>query len=316
MSIRRSAAPIAAGLAAVLMATSASLATAQVPDSPAKPVAPKSGTSGAEGTAPGEAMKGRAFRLTKLVSCNVKNPKGEKIGAIKDIVLDEDENCVAYAVLSFGGFLGVGEKLYVVPFSSLARTSDESFVTLDVTKEQLETAPSFNDSTWPTFDRKYGTIVNEYYKAKPYWSEAARLDKSALDQEHLRARGMCRASKAFGMDVEDAAGKNIGDVDDIVVDDASGRIAYGVLAFGGLLGVGDKLFAIPWRALKPSAKDEGKLVLDVPKDKLEKAPGFDKKSWPDLADHRWGLDIYRYYGEKPYWDSSTDKSTGKPVGAR
>jgi sporulation protein YlmC with PRC-barrel domain len=312
-----------ASMAAVLMVAGTGHAPAQ-DGTPKKPVAPN---SGAEGVVPSEAMQGRVFRLTKLVACNVKNTKEERIGEIKDVVLDEDENCVAYAVLSFGGFLGLGEKLFVVPFSSLKRGSDESIVTLDVTKEQLENAPSFTESTWPTFDRKYATTVNEYYKATPYLTtsghsdaprgtEPARAGKDALEKEHLRARGMCRASKQFGVDVVDGSGKSVGDVDDIVVDDATGRIAYGVLSFGGFLGAGDKLFAIPWRALKPSAKEEGKLVLDVPKEKLEKAPGFDKKSWPDMADHRWGLDIYRYYGEKPYWDSATDPSTGKPVGAR
>jgi len=314
-------------MAAVLLASSTGYATAQVAP-PTKPVAPK---SGAEGVVPGEAMQGRVLRLTRLVACNVRNAKDEKIGEIKDVVLDEDDNRVAYAVLSFGGFAGIGEKLFVVPFSSVKRTSDESIVIMDVTREQLENAPSFTEDSWPDFDRKFGTTVHEYYKVEPYWTngvhsdghaadgkgaEPVRVGKEALAKEHLRARGMCRATKAFGTDVEDASGKNIGDVDDIVVDDATGRIAYGVLSFGGFLGVGDKLFAIPWRALKPSSKDEGKLVLDVPKERLEKAPGFDKKSWPDMADHRWGRDMYRYYGEKPYWESATDTATGKLVGVR
>jgi hypothetical protein len=63
-----------------------------------------------------------------------------------------------------------------------------------------------------------------------------------------------------------------------------------LLSFGGFLGVGDKRFAIPWRALKPSTKDEDN-VFDVPKDRVEMAPGFAGKSWPDLADHRRGPDI-------------------------
>src|SRR5207244_2482004 len=84
------------------------------------------------------------------------------------------------------------------------------------------------------------------------------IDKDALDKNRLKARGMCRASKVIGMNVEDSAGKGLGDIDEVVLDDASGRVVYAVLSFGGFLGMGDKLFAIPWDALKPSAKSDDK----------------------------------------------------------
>jgi sporulation protein YlmC with PRC-barrel domain len=255
-------------------------------------------------------LTGRVCRVTKLLDANVKNTKGEKIGEIEDLVIDKSEGEVAYCVLSFGGFLGIGEKLFAVPFAAVMRTSDDKVVTIDVTKESLEKAPSFMKDTWPDFDRTYGTTIYDYYKTKPYWSDtregektgAVPLDKDALDKDRLRPRGMVRASKLIGTDVEDATGKNLGDIDDVVVDDGSGRVVYAVLSFGGFLGMGDKLFALPWSSLTPSAKDEHKVVLDVPKDRLEKAPGFEKKNWPDMADRRWGTDIHTYYGQEPWWN--------------
>src|SRR6187401_3526284 len=77
-------------------------------------------------------VQGRVFRATKLNDCTVKNLKGEKIGEIEDLVIDRDEGVVAYGVLSFGGFLGIGEKLFAVPFNSLTRTKDEGVVVMDV----------------------------------------------------------------------------------------------------------------------------------------------------------------------------------------
>jgi hypothetical protein len=79
-----------------------------------------------------------------------------------------------------------------------------------------------------------------------------------------------------------------------------GRVAYAVLSFGGFLGVGSKLFAIPWDALTLSA-DEHQFILDVPKERLKKAPGFDQDNWPDVSDRAWGAEIYRYYNYRPYW---------------
>jgi len=108
-----------------------------------------------------------------------------------------------------------------------------------------------------------------------------------------------RASKLIGTDVIDAKGEKLGDIKDIVLDRRRGDVAYAVVGFGGTLGVGDKYFAIPWQALKPR---EDKLVLNVDREKLKDAPGFDKDNWPDMASRKWNTDTARYYGQAPYWD--------------
>jgi hypothetical protein len=87
-----------------------------------------------------------------------------------------------------------------------------------------------------------------------------------------------------------------------MIDYTTGRIAYAVLSFGGFLGMGDKLFAVPWEALTLDTK-EHKFILSVPKEKLERAPGFDKDDWPDMADTTFRTNIYDYYGYKHYWES-------------
>jgi hypothetical protein len=70
---------------------------------------------------------------------------------------------------------------------------------------------------------------------------------------------------------------------------------------GGFLGVGNKLFAIPWQAFEQHAAED-KLILDVEREKLQNAPGFEKDGrWPDFADRTWGESIYNYYGYDTYW---------------
>lgn len=95
--------------------------------------------------------------------------------------------------------------------------------------------------------------------------------------------------------VRNSAGDNLGKIEDIVVDPLTGVIQYAVLSFGGFLGVGDKLFAIPWAALSISPSQDY-VLLDVDKETLERAPGFDRRHWPDMSDAAWQSDIHRYYG--------------------
>ncbi len=102
-------------------------------------------------------------------------------------------------------------------------------------------------------------------------------------------------------DVVNASGEDLGKIEAIMLDVQSGRVAYAVLSFGGFLGMGTKLFAIPWSALTLDA-DEKRFVLDVSKDRLEKAPGFDKDHWPSMADPRWATELHAYYGVTPYWE--------------
>lgn len=108
------------------------------------------------------------------------------------------------------------------------------------------------------------------------------------------------ASTLTGTQVENPEGDDLGKIEELMIDLTNGRISYAVLSFGGILGIGDKLFAIPWEALYVDTQKEV-IVLDVDKQTLENAPGFDKDNWPDTTDHAWLVDVYTYYGYHPYW---------------
>jgi len=103
--------------------------------------------------------------------------------------------------------------------------------------------------------------------------------------------------------VKNAAGEDLGKIEDLMIDLHSGRIAYAVLTFGGFLKMGNKLFAIPWEALTlDTVKKE--FILHVDKSRLENATGFDKDNWPNMADPTFGSTLYRHYGFKPYWEDA------------
>ena len=130
--------------------------------------------------------------------------------------------------------------------------------------------------------------------------------------EHPR---VLSAARIIGNKVVNTEGEQLGTIRDLMIDLDDAQIAYAVLSFGGFLGVGDKLFAIPLEALMFDAK-ENEVILDVDKEVLKNAPGFDKDRWPDNAQYEagWLLDIYEYYGYSPYW--MPDKQEGQSGGKR
>lgn len=108
------------------------------------------------------------------------------------------------------------------------------------------------------------------------------------------------ASSLAGDDVVNSQGEDLGEIKELMIDVRSGRVAYAVLAFGGFLGMGEKLFAIPWSALELDA-DNQCFILDVDQERLKNAPGFDKDNWPSMADPQWASSVHSYYGARPYW---------------
>ena len=105
-----------------------------------------------------------------------------------------------------------------------------------------------------------------------------------------------RVSTLKSMAVRNAAGEDLGKINDIVIDMNTAKVNYVALEFGGFLGVGDKLFAIPWHAFKYQPKpDDEHLVLNVTKERLKNAPGFDKNHWPNMANPRWNAETDAFY---------------------
>ena len=112
------------------------------------------------------------------------------------------------------------------------------------------------------------------------------------------------ADTLLGDDVYNHSDEQLGDIKEIMLDMRSGQIAYAVLSFGGMLGMGEKLFAVPWERLSLDTINK-RFVLDVDKDQLKNAPGFDKNNWPDMASDAWNQQLEDFYG------NGTRYGTGK-----
>lgn len=107
--------------------------------------------------------------------------------------------------------------------------------------------------------------------------------------------------EVIGVKMKNKADETLGEVCEVMLDKNTGNVAYAVLESGSFLGLGGKLFAIPWKAFHYDPEEEC-FILNVDKEKLKNAPGFDKDHWPNMADRSWGDSVYEYYNTPRYWD--------------
>jgi sporulation protein YlmC with PRC-barrel domain len=104
-----------------------------------------------------------------------------------------------------------------------------------------------------------------------------------------------KATNVIGVSVENAQGDSLGEIEDLMLDKLEGTVEYVVLSFGGFLGLGDKLFAMPWSIFTYNLEREC-FVINMDQERLENAPGFDRDHWPDVTSPTWSNSINRYYG--------------------
>ncbi len=106
-----------------------------------------------------------------LEGITVYSATGEKAGTLEDVMIDKVSGKIAYAVLAFGGFLGLGERHHPLPWTILQYDSSKGGYVVELDKETVKDAPSFgssDDVCWE--DEGWGRRVHDYYKAKPYWA--------------------------------------------------------------------------------------------------------------------------------------------------
>jgi sporulation protein YlmC with PRC-barrel domain len=108
------------------------------------------------------------------------------------------------------------------------------------------------------------------------------------------------ADKVEGTAVYNAKGEDLGHISEIMIDKVSGEVAYAVLKYGSVMGMGGKLFALPWDILKYNTRFGG-YVVDIPDERLKNAPSFDADNPPDMADPSWNKQIHDYYGSSATW---------------
>ena len=117
----------------------------------------------------------------------------------------------------------------------------------------------------------------------------------ARRDDHGPGPELMGADTLIGNDVYNHKEERLGDIKEIMLDIGTGSVAYAVLSFGGFLGMADKLFAVPWSALILDTRNK-RFLLNVEKERLKDAPGFDKDDWPNMKDEVWASKVRSYYG--------------------
>lgn len=141
----------------------------------------------------------------------------------------------------------------------------------------------------------------------------------AKERRELRETGLReekplihRASALIGLNVKNSADKQLGEIHDLAIDGKTGKIEYAAVSFGGFVGIGDKLFAVPWDSLQikrvgDAEKDNWVAVMEVSEATLKNTRGFDKDNWPDMADERWRAENDRVFRTTEREDDTTPR---------
>lgn len=103
------------------------------------------------------------------------------------------------------------------------------------------------------------------------------------------------AKTLTGDHVHNLQNEHLGEIKEFLLEMSTGKVAYAVMSSGGVLSLGEKLFAVPWEALTLDTANK-RFTMNVSKERIENAPGFDTDDWPDMADQQWASDLHSYYG--------------------
>lgn len=213
----------------------------------------------------------QAMRASKLIGMKVNGAQGKNVGEIKDLIVNVNTGDVRYALLEFDPGFFKSEKLFAIPVKELKKDGDKDALRYaDTSRQKMERA-GVDKADWKKAvdNRRYVEGLDQNYGYKP----VAGTSRSF------------RASELIGKDVNSRAGKDIGDIKELVVDLNASKISYAVLAFDPSWTSGEKLYAFPLTAFKMN-KDKDDLMLDVDQSMIASMKAFDANKWSSLNDLR------------------------------
>lgn len=230
-------------------------------------------TTGQDRPAGAEAMD-HQLPVSDLIGANVKNLKNEEVGEIKDIIVRSDNGEVPFAVVDFGGaFDFTGEDLFAIPFSALEHSHEDGECILNV--DMVKELPGEKQKTeWLEVsddkDPQRGeTPLGDYWVEPP-------SDAQAKVEHRTKALS---ANAILGAMVQNSAGEEVGALDELIVDLDEGVVVNTVFAAGGVLGIAQEHYLLPWKSLSHS-RENGKLVANVTKEMLESMPRYEGENEP------------------------------------
>jgi sporulation protein YlmC with PRC-barrel domain len=218
------------------------------------------------------------FQSHDVIGKNVKNADGETIGNIEDYVVNKDGKIV-YIAVAVGETAGFGGRLYAVPPDGLKLEPNGQHFMINAKKADFDADKGFDANKWPT-------------RADMRWGKNGKRDAESRDDAKDNEKDQVfRVSKLKGMTVKNARGETLGRIYEVVLNLDDSRVGYMAFSYGGVLGVGAKLYAIPFESFEMKSLTlnpaDRTLVLNNTKQDFETTAGFDNNAWPAKADDRW-----------------------------
>jgi sporulation protein YlmC with PRC-barrel domain len=217
-------------------------------------------------------------KSSALAGTDVLSVEGDDVGEVSHALVDA-QGAIRYVVFDVGGFLGVGERVVAVPWGSFQVVPDETrpHLVYSGTQAELEALPEMDDIDL----------------------NAGHIDANGTDYNGLVSLGQT----VTDFNVVDANGQDLGEVEDVILDLNAGQARYGLVDFGGFLGVAENTVAVPWQRMQLVSGEDGEpndtvFQLNVTEDTLRNAPVFDENdwtTWPDPADPNWDNDIRSFW---------------------
>jgi sporulation protein YlmC with PRC-barrel domain len=230
-----------------------------------------------------------AVKASEIIGYGVENAQGEDLGEIEDLLVDFGNSQARYAVLSFGGFLDIGDKLFAIPLDAIQFNPDEQVFMFDVTEEELETAPSFARDDWPD------TSVTDWDMAfRDFWRDSTESMGESEDQavtegeeplqnpEALESGRVLRASEVLDYTLSDAQMEAVGEVEDLIVQMDQPHLAYAVLTLENVEdpAQAERFYAVPLNNLQFEG-EEGVFVFNIDQQALDTALSFSPDEWSE-----------------------------------
>ncbi|MFU8829236.1 MAG: PRC-barrel domain-containing protein [Phycisphaerales bacterium] len=212
-------------------------------------------------------------RTAEMRGTKVTNPEGEDLGKITDLVVDSKTGHMPYAVVSFGGVLGIGRESVAVPMEAFGKDGRKDRFVLSTSREQLEQAPDFDPNNWNNLhDDSWRDKISKAFGKTP---------------EHHGGAGANAGSRYMlstdleGASIVDAQGKDTGTINELIADRSSCDIGFVLMKSGGVAGIGADSIPVPWKAL--SQTEGTKFRISVPNGRIEDAPKLEKDQVDQLG---------------------------------
>ena len=256
-----------------------------------------------------------AARASVLIGHAVRDAQGEDIGEIEDLVIGVDSDQVRYAVLSFGGFLDIGDKLFAIPMQAFNFDPNENEFVLNVTEEQLENAPGFDPNNWPdTATQDWDLEFRDFQWSEPMDTEGvtepdedvaegaegedaaqpgedvaeAQQDEDVTEQsDAFVGEAAVRASEILDFNIEDTQGEEVGEIEDIIVELDTGNVQYVVVELDDEIDNSEDFFGLQLGELNFNTENDAFVFDPANQSLLQNAPSFSQDEW----DNQFNLEL-------------------------